>query len=268
MSLFLWPFPAFFSLPFLSSERKGRKKKPRSRGSGAGKCPYYMSVRDFLLATFLSRKKSSPLAALAAHFSFWKERQRGRGNAYAGDGYAARFSTSGRRIYPHCPPRYPQSLAFWAVAAVHNSSAPVDMPRKKLHNPAYAVFCPKRGRVAGGAGAPAGPCARLRGRPGFPMEGGSVRPKRAPRHLPCQPPCPAPPLRAKRAPRHLPCQPPRPAPPPHAKRAPCHPPRPAPLPRSSAVRAPAAPPAARSLTRSPPLCSPPAPCAASRRAAG
>ena len=129
----------FFSLPFLSSERKGRKKKPRHRGSGAGKCLYSMTVRDFLLATFLSRKKSSPFAALAAHFSFWKERQRGRGNAYAGDGYAACFSTSGRRIYPHCPPRYPQSLAFWAVAAVHNSSAPVDMPRKKLHNPAYAV---------------------------------------------------------------------------------------------------------------------------------
>lgn len=143
-----------------------------------------------------------------------------------------------------------------------------------LHTP---FFAQSGGGWRGGAGAPAGPCARLRGWPGFPMEGGSVRPKRAPRHLPCQPPRPAPPLRAKKAP----CHPPRPAPPPRAPalcappprrpppapcRAPplcapppCRPPRPAPLPRSSVVRAPAAPPAARSLPRSPPLCSPPRP---------
>ena len=208
MSLFLWPFPAFFSLPFLSPERKGRKKKPRSRGSGAEKRKRCLSVRDFLLATFVSRKKSSPFAALAAHFSFWKERQRGRGNAYAGDGYAARFSTSGRRIYPHCPPRYPQSLAFWAVAAVHNSSAPVDMPRKKLHNPAYAVFCPEWGRVARRCGRP-GRTMRAPARVARLSHGGRQRPPKesaappAARSLPRSPPL---------------CSPPRPAPPPAAPR--------------------------------------------------
>ena len=99
-----------------------------------------------------------------------------------------------------------------------------------LHTP---FFAQSGGGWRGGAGAPAGPCARLRGWPGFPMEGGSVRPKRAPR----RPPRPAPPPRPRPAARKESAAPPAP------RRAPA-PPRPAPLPRSSAVRAPAAPPAA------------------------
>lgn len=116
-----------------------------------------------------------------------------------------------------------------------------------LHTP---FFAQSGGGWRGGAGAAAGPCARLRGWPGFPMEGGSVRPKRPPRRLPRRPPGLSP------APAGLPAAPPA-APP----ATPCSPapPRPAPLPRSCAVRSPAAPPAARSLPRSPPLCSPPLP---------
>lgn len=162
-----------------------------------------------------------------------------------------------------------------------------------LHTP---FFAQSGGGWRGGAGAPAGPCARLRGRPGFPMEGGSVRPKRAPRRLPrASPPCApalcAPPPLPRRAacPLHTPA--PR-RPPPAPCRAPATPCSPAALlrcalPRRANRRAllprcaqrerratrhallpcrapalcapPAAPPAARSLPRSPPLCSPPRP---------
>lgn len=152
--------------------------------------------------------------------------------AYEGDGYAAGFSTSGRRIYPHCPPRYPQSLAFWAVAAVHNSSAPVDMPRKKLHNPAYAVFCPEWGRVARRCGRP-GRTMRAPARVAWLSHGGRQRPPKESAAPPAAPPAGALPRAhrvACRAARHalLPrpatprspplCSPPLPAPPPAAPR--------------------------------------------------
>ena len=222
-----------------------------------GKRKRSLTIRHFLLATFVSRKKSSPFAALAAYFayfSFWKERQRGRGNAYAGDGYAAGFSTSGRRIYPHCPPRYPQSLAFWAVAAVHNSSAPVDMPRKKLHNPAYAVFCPEWGQVARRCGRP-GRTMRAPARVAWLSHGERQRPPKESAAPPAAPPAGALP-RARR----VACRAARRGSPPRPPGClPCHSPRPAPPPRRALPPRPAAPPAARSLPRSPPLCSPPRP---------
>ena len=96
-----------------------------------------------------------------------------------------------------------------------------------LHTP---FFAQSGGGWRGGAGAPAGPCARLRGWPGFPMEGGSVRPKRAPRRLPRRPPGLSPaPTGLPAVPLAAPCSPVPPLRPPPA---PCPAPLRCALPRS------------------------------------